>query len=110
MSQESEQSSQHPDIPPQFPALQKNDGNFTYHLTLDKSVNKAFTKLVSVIIINSIAIGAASILAIWMIFEWRALATEARVQTQEIIYTQAAVIAHGIPLPHPPGNKPAEKP
>jgi hypothetical protein len=52
----------------------------------------------------SMLVGAGIVLAVLMVIEWRSAQMEARVKTQEIIYLQAAVLAHGIPIPHPPGN------
>ncbi len=62
-----------------------------------------------VIVAASILIGAGIVLSVLMLMEWRSAQMEARVKTQEIIYLQAAVLAHGIPIPHPPGNDHVDK-
>jgi hypothetical protein len=88
-----------PEIPAQFPVMTTNQGNFTYHLTLDKSVNKALEKLVSVIVVNSVAIGAAAILAIWMIFAYGRAETEARMVEYYIHEVDGKLIAAGFLKP-----------
>lgn len=82
----------------------------TVSLTIDKSVSKIAAWAMGVIIGAAILIGAGIVLAVLMVIEWRSAQMEARVQIQEIIYLQAAVLAHGIPIPHPPGNDHVEKP
>lgn len=92
---------QPPDLVSQFPQLQQNDGNVTLHVAIDKSVSKVAAWVIGYVVASSILVGVAIAAFIWMIFEWRDAQVETRVQTQEIMYTQAAVAAHGIPIPHP---------
>lgn len=94
-----------------LPLLSKQDGPISLTLTIDKSVGKIAAWMVGVVIGLAALVGAGIVLCILMIIEWRSAQMEARVKTQEIIYLQAAVLAHGIPVPHPPGNDTsAEKP
>jgi hypothetical protein len=94
-----------------LPLLSKQDGPISLTLTIDKSVGKIAAWMIGVVIGLAALVGAGIVLSVLMIIEWRSAQMEARVKTQEIIYLQAAVIAHGIPVPHPPGNEPeAEKP
>jgi hypothetical protein len=93
------------EVPPQFPALTGNQGNFTYHLTLDKSVNKAFAKFIAVIVVNSILIGAAIILAIWMIIAYQETEREVRLQRLETDEMNVRLELARIPK-HQPGDKP----
>lgn len=93
-----------------LPLLSEQKGPISLTLTIDKSVGKVAAWVVGLIIALAALVGAGIVLAILMVIEWRSAQMEARVKTQEIIYLQAAVIAHGIPVPHPPGNdhKPEE--
>lgn len=90
--------------------MSEQKGPISLTLTIDKSVGKVAAWVVGLIIALAALVGAGIVLAILMVIEWRSAQMEARVKTQEIIYLQAAVIAHGIPVPHPPGNdhKPEE--
>lgn len=92
-----------------LPQLSKQEGPISLTLTIDKSVGKVAAWVVGLVMFMAALVGAGIVMSVWMIFEWRAAQMEARIKTQEVIYLQAAVIAHGIPLPHPPGNDHAEK-
>lgn len=94
-----------PEIPPQFPAMTGNQGNFTYHLTLDKSVNKAVARFLIVIVANSVLIGAAIILAIWMIIAYQETEREVRLQRLETDEMNVRLEMAGIKR-HQPGDSP----
>lgn len=87
-----------------LPLLSEQKGPISLTLTIDKSVGKIAAWVVGLVVAMAMLVGAGIVLAVLMIIEWRSAQMEARVKTQEIIYLQAAVIAHGIPVPHPPGN------
>jgi hypothetical protein len=94
-----------------LPLLSEQKGPISLTLTIDRSVGKIAAWAMAVIVGMAALIGAGIVLCIVMIIEWRSSQMEARVKTQEIIYLQAAVLAHGIPIPHPPGNNTeAERP
>jgi len=98
-----------PDTTNVLPSLSEAKAPVTISLTIDKSVSKIAAWVVGVIMGCALLIGAGIVLAVLMVIEWRDAQMEARVQTQEVIYLQAAILAHGIPIPHPPGND-VEKP
>lgn len=87
-----------------LPLLSEQKGPISLTLTIDKSVGKVAAWVVGLVVSMAVLVGAGIVLAVLMIIEWRSAQMEARVKTQEVIYLQAAVIAHGIPVPHPPGN------
>lgn len=89
-----------------LPILSEAKAPVSVTLTLDRSTGKIAAWIIGVIVGLGAMIGAGMVLAVVMIIEWRAAQMEARVKAQEVIYLQAAVIAHGIPIPHPPGNDP----
>ena len=84
--------------------MSEQKGPISLTLTIDKSVGKVAAWVVGLVVSMAVLVGAGIVLAVLMIIEWRSAQMEARVKTQEVIYLQAAVIAHGIPVPHPPGN------
>lgn len=92
-----------------LPNLSEAKAPISLTLTIDKSVGKVAAWVVGLVVGMAAMVGAGIVLAILMIIEWREAQMEARVKTQELIYLQSAVLAHGIPIPHPPGNEPTKE-